>query len=112
MRMIAALIVVGCLFVGSVDAAGRCEAIASSLVRAAMITPDRAYDFRPVTNQLISMCEIGSKAAAKGENINDAIIANLKYRNKMAEKIPEGNKAALDLADISFQLGFDTYNKK
>ncbi|MCD1126235.1 hypothetical protein LPW36_09510 [Jinshanibacter sp. LJY008] len=112
MRIMTALVIVSCMYIGSVEAAGRCEAIASSLIRAAMITPGAAYDFRPVTKQLVSMCEIGSEAAAKGENINDAIIANLKYRNEIADKIPRENKEALDLAAISFQLGFDTYNKK
>lgn len=64
----------------------------------------RLSDFRKA-------CNIGSDAAANGENINDAIIANLNYRNKMAKEIPDGNKAVLELADLAFQLGFDTYNK-
>lgn len=111
MKVITTLIIVGCMYVSAAGAVERCESIASSLIRAAMITPSSAFDFRPSEKQLISMCNIGSDAAAKGENINDAIIANLKYRNEMARKIPDGNKAVLELADLAFQLGFDTYNK-
>ena len=65
------------MYVSAVGAADRCESIASSLIRAAMITPS--------------------------DNINDAIIANLNYRNKMAKEITDGNKAILELADLSFQ---------
>ncbi|HAT3804332.1 MULTISPECIES: hypothetical protein [Serratia] len=111
MKAITTLIIAGSMYVSVAEAAERCESIASSLIRAAMITPTSAYDFRPSEKQLISMCNIGSDAAAKGENINDAIIANLNYRNEMARKISDGNKAVLELADLAFQLGFDTYNK-
>lgn len=111
MRVITTIIIAGCMYVSATGAADRCEFIASSLIRAAMITPSSAYDFRTSEKQLISMCNIGSDAAANGENINDAIIANLNYRNKMAKEIPDGNKAVLELADLAFQLGFDTYNK-
>ncbi|WP_105604843.1 hypothetical protein, partial [Cronobacter sakazakii] len=97
---------------GSASAVERCDAIASSLIRAAMITPENAYDFSPVKMQIINSCKIGTAAAEKGENINQAIIDNLKYRNEIANKIPTGNRGALELADLAFQLGFDTYIKK
>ncbi|NTZ47703.1 hypothetical protein FCM30_18350 [Lelliottia aquatilis] len=86
MKTVTILIVAGCVYASAAGAAGRCEAIASSLIRAAMITPISAYDFRSSEKQLISMCNIGSDAAEKGENIHDAIIGNLKYRNEMAAK--------------------------
>ena len=100
------------LYSGATLAIDRCDAIASSLIRATMITPSSSYDFRPVKMSIVKSCQIGSAAAEKGENINQAIIDNLKYRNEVANKIPNGNKEALELSDLAFQLGFDTYLKK
>ena len=112
MKIMVAFLIAIFTYSGSASAVERCDAIASSLIRAAMITPENAYDFSPVKMQIINSCKIGTAAAEKGETINQAIIDNLKYRNEIANKIPTGNKGALELADLAFQLGFDTYIKK
>ncbi|MBQ5020265.1 hypothetical protein FD815_30050, partial [Klebsiella pneumoniae] len=63
MKIMAAFLIAIFAYSGSASAVERCDAIASSLIRAAMITPENAYDFSPVKMQIIKEVAIKWSAA-------------------------------------------------